>query len=696
MRFVRLLPCVLLLPSLISCASNSRAEETETWDVVVYGGTSAGVIAALEAKRLHKSVVVLEPSRHLGGLSSGGLGATDIGNKKAIGGQAREFYRRVARHYAKDESWKVERREDYRSSRLVAGEETMWTFEPRVAEKIFDDLAHEHGVPVERGARLRLDRNVVKRDGRIVEIELIDGRKFAGRFFIDATYEGDLLARAGVSYPVGRESHVTYDETLNGVQTANARFHQFRHAVDPYVTPGDPTSGLLPEIHPEPPGPDGSGDGGIQAYCFRMCLTDAPENRRAIEKPPGYDVQRYELLLRYFEAGFDREPWHIIRMPNRKSDINNNHGFSTDWIGGNVGYVEADYDERERIIAAHRDYQVGLIWCLQNEPRVPEKIRESMSQWGLPKDEFGDTGGWPHHLYIREARRMIGEYVMTQAECEGRRVAPDPIGLAAYTMDSHNVWRYVKDGRVWNEGDVQVGGFPPYPIALGAILPKREECVNLAVPVCVSSSHIAFGSIRMEPVFMVLGQSAAHVAAAAIDETCAAQDIDRESLIRRLRKVGQVLEWKATPPSGALDTEKLAGLVVDDRQATFTGTWTHSRSTPWFVGLGYRHDGADRKGSSTARFPIRVSESGEYELRYAYSAHANRAPSLTIRVSDARGTRSVAVDLRKTPPLDRAFVSLGAFHFESGKPGAVEVSNANTEGYVIVDAIQVVPGAKDR
>ncbi|MPZ21549.1 MAG: FAD-dependent oxidoreductase [Luteitalea sp.] len=535
---------------MLSCAvglacgatDSSRAE----YDLVVYGGTSAGVTAAIQAARMGKSVVLIEPGRHLGGLTSGGLGATDIGNKAAIGGIARELYRRIADYYAQDEAWVYQTRDEYESSRQSADDDTMWTFEPRVAEAVLREMIEEANVPVVYGERLDLQDGVTTDGTAITQITMEGGKTYSGRIFIDTTYEGDLLAGAGVSHFVGREANSTYNETLNGVQTESAVSHQFRFPVDPYVVSGDPTSGLLPYVHADPPGEEGAADKRVQAFNFRLCLTDVPENQIPFPKPDGYASESYELLFRYFEAGEDRIPWINTRMPNRKTDINNKEVFSSDFIGMSYDYPEADYATRERSFDAHRRYQMGLMWALANEPRVPEAIRNEVARWGLAKDEFVDTGGWPHQLYIREARRMIGDYVMSERNCRGTEVASTSVGLAAYTMDSHNVQRYVKDGKVLNEGDVQVGGFPPYPIALASIVPKADECRNLVVPVSLSASHIAFGSIRMEPVFMVLGQSAATIAAHAIDEDEAVQRIDTDALQKRLLKDGQILSWTET------------------------------------------------------------------------------------------------------------------------------------------------------
>ena len=351
------------------------------------------------------------------------------------------------------------------------------------------------------------------------------------------------MAVSGVSFTVGRESNQAYGETLNGVQKAQAVYHQFRDGVDPYAVPGDPSSGLLPGVHDEDPGEDGQADTHVQAYCFRMCLTDVEENRIPYPKPEGYDEKQYELLLRNFEAGEDGMPWLPGMMPNRKTDTNNRTGFSTDYIGMSDAYPEADYQTRAKIIQEHETYQKGLMWTLANHPRVPENIRTEIARWGLAKDEFTDNGNWPHQLYIREARRMTGEYVVTENDCRRLVIVEDPIGLGSYTMDSHNCQRYVTpEGWVKNEGDVEVSPGGAYLISYRAIVPKKQEIQNLLVPVCLSASHIAYGSIRMEPVFMILGQSAATAASLAIDEGTAVQDVDYDLLEKRLLEDKQVLD----------------------------------------------------------------------------------------------------------------------------------------------------------
>ncbi|HZO83806.1 MAG TPA: FAD-dependent oxidoreductase [Verrucomicrobiae bacterium] len=525
-------------------------------DICVFGGTSGGIAAAIQAARMGKTVVLLEPGKYLGGLTTGGLGATDIGNKAAVGGMSREFYRRIAKHYADDVSWKLEKREEFFSKRasgqskasdLTSADATMWTFEPHVATKVYKEMLQEARVPWHLNQQLAS----VKKDGlRITEIRVEDGQTHRAKIFIDATYEGDLMAKAGVSYHVGREANAKYGETLNGIRAETPK-HQFVVPVDPYVKPGDPSSGLLPFIQPGDGGKPGEGDHRVQTYNYRLCFTTNEANRLPVTPPPNYDPAKYELLGRYLEAlvAADKKPqlsqfWNPIWMPNHKTDINNNGGFSTDYIGASYDYPEASYARREEIARDHENYIRGFITYMATSPRVPENLRKQMQRWGPAKDEFPETGGWPNQLYVREARRMVGAIVMSEAHCRYKEVATDSVGLAAYNMDSHNCQRIVKNGRAENEGDVQVPPMKPYPISYRALIPKASECENLFVPVCLSASHIAYGSIRMEPVFMIMGQSAATAASVAIDDKVPVQKVGYEKLKERLRADKQVLEWK--------------------------------------------------------------------------------------------------------------------------------------------------------
>jgi hypothetical protein len=511
-----------------------------TYEIVVYGGTSAGVIAAVQSARMGNTVILIEPGKHLGGLTSGGLGKTDTGNKDVIGGVSREFYQRLKKYYDNPFAWKLEKSSDYPG--YSSNSDAIWGFEPHVAELIYLQMIEELNIPIVKEERLNLENGVMVKNKKIISIQMESGKQYLGKIFIDATYEGDLMAKAGVSYTIGREANTTYGETLNGVQLKKSVNHNLVDGVDPYVIPGDPSSGLLPGIHGENPGNEGEGDQRIQAYCFRMCLTDANENRLPFLKPAEYDEQRYELLFRNFEAGENGIPWLPGGMPNRKTDTNNRTGFSTDNIGKNYDYPEGNYEIRQNIIKDHEIYQKGLMWVLANHQRIPESIRNEISRWGLAKDEFVDNDNWPHQLYIRESRRMIGEYVITEMDCRRKVIVDDPVGLGSYNMDSHNTQRYVtQQGYAKNEGNIEVSPGGAYLISYRAIVPKKKEIQNLLVPVCLSASHIAYGSIRMEPVFMILAQSAATAAVLALKENCPVQEINYQKLREQLITDKQVL-----------------------------------------------------------------------------------------------------------------------------------------------------------
>ncbi len=538
---------VLLL--FISTGCKSKTETSRQADLVIYGGTSAAITAAVQAKKAGKTVIVVSPDKHLGGLSSGGLGFSDTGDKSVIGGLARDFYHRIFMHYQDSSAWRWQQHNEYGNQgqgtpAMDGTNRTMWIFEPHVAEKVFEDYVSQYDIDIERDEWLDRENGVQLKDNRIISITTLSGTTYQGKMFIDATYEGDLMAAAGVSYHVGREATSVYGEKWNGIQTGVLHHgHWFKSDISPYVVPGDSTSGLLYGVSADDPGTFGQGDNRIQAYCFRMCLSNHPENSVPFQKPEGYNAQDYALLGRVFASGWRETFQKFDPIPNKKTDTNNHGPFSTDFIGANYKYPDASYEERKEISKAHEHYQKGLMYFLANDPQVPSEVRDQMAKWGLAKDEFIDNGNWPHQLYIREARRMIGSYVMTEHDTFSERKITDPVGMGSYALDSHNVQRYVKsDGFVQNEGDIGVapkGG--PYQISYGSLVPKQGECANLLVPVCVSSSHIAFGSIRMEPVFMILGQSAAAAAVLALDANVDVQHVDYKDLEKILLAENQVL-----------------------------------------------------------------------------------------------------------------------------------------------------------
>jgi hypothetical protein len=505
-------------------------------DVCVYGGTAAGAIAAVAAKRLGKSVVLLNPANHLGGMTTGGLGETDFGKKQVIGGMSRQFYRDLGEYYGREEEWR---------------------FEPSAAANVLAGYVKHVNLPVHAPQFLQ----AVQRHGpRITSIRMLGGSTVKARIFIDATYEGDLMAQAGVAYTIGREPNSLYGETVNGVQIRDK--HQFSHPVDPFVRPGDPSSGTLPFVNHRDAAMQGSGDHRLQAYNFRICMTDDPKLRVPWQRPADFDPLQYELAKRWFNGDKDRyneqlggNPPHLLRKfdplsqqtadGHFKTDTNNHGAVSSDFIGANYGWPEADYATRERIFQAHYSYQMGLYWFLANDEGVPHRYREAYSRWGLAGDEFADSGHWPHQLYVREARRMVSDYVLSEHDTQHHRQPDDAVGIGSYNMDSHNCQRIVRivDGvaRVLNEGDVQLPPKAPYAISYRSIVPRADQCTNLLVPVCLSASHIAYGSIRMEPVFMVLGESAAIAASLAIDRDCDLQSLPYAALRQQLDRAEQQL-----------------------------------------------------------------------------------------------------------------------------------------------------------
>lgn len=620
-------------------------------DVCVYGGTPGGVMMAVQARRMGKSAVLVVFRKHVGGMTSGGLSAVDLGRGDSIGGIAKEFLARVGRQRG---------------------------FLPSKAEETFLAMLEEAKVPVYFEHRLK---DVQKEGNRIVAFTTENGNTFKAKIFGDATYEGDLLAKAGVSFHVGREANSVYKETLNGVQFRNE--HNFIKPVDPYKVPGDPKSGLLWGISADNPGLTGQGDKKVQTYNFRMFLSNAPD-RIPFPKPKNYDRDRYLLLLRYLKLN------PPIPLQLHAGDSNNQGGFSTDYIGANYAWPEGDYPTREKIFQDHVNYQQGLMWFWANDPEVPADMQAKVRAWGLTKGEFPETGGWPHELYVREGRRMISEYVMTEHHCRSAIVAEDSVGLASYNMDSHNCQRVVINGVVRNEGDVQVGCPKPYPVSYRSIVPKESECANLFVPVCLSSSHIAYGSIRMEPVFMILGQASGSAAAMAIDQGVSVQKVPYARLKERLLADKQLLEWTgpAAAPrgKGSIDPKTVTGIVLDNGEAKIEGDWLSSASIGPYVGDGYLHDNNADQGKKSVTYSPKIPKAGRYDVYLMWSASSNRASRVPIEIVHASGTDQVVVNQRKSGGWNKIFSGT----FAAGTSGRVTIRTTGADGHVIADAVRFV------
>ena len=683
----RLASSVLIAFSVVAALIVGEAQlqaDEAAYDVVVYGDSSGAVTAAVAAKRQGRSVVLVNPTHFLGGMSASGLGATDfLGQRATFGGIASEFYDAIAAEY---------------------GQAHVRSFEPHVGQQVFKKLVQDAGVTVVFNEKINRQTGVEMVGQRIVSITTLSGKTYRGRIFIDATYVGDLMAAAGVTYTVGREAESQYGESLAGVRRGDTdpRIHyrqgdkdHFIVDVDPYVIPGKPESGLLPHVHRIENLENGQGDRKIQAYNYRLCLTTDPDLRVPIENPDGYREIDHELLLRNFEAGDSRLPALVDRLAGSKSkvDWNNMHAIGSDYDGANWEYPEASYEKRRQIEAAHELYIRGFLWTLSNSPRVPAAIRNRVAGYGLAKDEFTDNGGWPYMIYIREARRMVADYVMTQADCEGKRIVADPVGLGSFGMDSHVVQLFVNEkGFVRHDGVIWHVPPKPYGISYRSIIPKIGECENLLAPICLSTSHVAHGSIRMEPVFMVLSQSAATAAGVALDKGISVQEVEYADLRKRLDAENQIVQFVdvSKRPKQLQKPINLSGIVVDDTDASKTGDWTASTYDAGFVGASYVHDGNAGKGNKVIRYEAKLPRDGGYEVRMSYTSRDNRATNVPVTIHHVEGRSVVKVNQRDRPGLNNGFHSLGTFSFASDKLAGVEISTSDTDGYVIADAVQWV------
>jgi hypothetical protein len=659
----------LLILLIFPHSGTFACDNDENYDVIVYGGTSAGVIAAYTARQMGKSVLLIEPGRRLGGLTTGGLGYTDIGNKYAIKGLSLDFYRKIGQHYGGFEQW---------------------VFEPHVAEDILLAYLKRANVTVWYQHRIVSAKKSNRKINSIVLEESAHpspatNKIVSAKMFIDCSYEGDLMAKAGVSYTVGREDNKQYSETYNGIQLRDK--HQFPDGIDPYRISGKQESGLVWGVSRNPLLPDGTGNKMVQTYNIRVCLTKNTVNMIPVSRPEDYRPERYELLLRLME----KKPIKSItdfmtvsQMPNSKTDINNNGPFSTDMIGMNWNYPEGSYIEREAIFKAHENYTKGLFYFVGHDLRVPLDIRNEMLQYGYPKDEYINTGHFATQMYVREARRLIGEYVMTQANCEGRETVSDGIGMAAYTMDSHNAERIVVNGMVKNEGDVQIGGFGPYPIAYRSLIPKAAECINLLVPVCLSASHIAYGSIRMEPVFMMLGQSAAVAACLAIDDRSTVQKVNVEKL-QLLLKTNPLAD--GSTPEILVDNDDTAAVTIK-------GNWKREVNSKGCYGPSAYVNENTVNAEDFVRFTPDIKKDGGYDI-YTYIAKLTGSSShITILINDGRQEKKMKIkteELVVKGQTEGEWVALGQYQLFAGNKGYVAITGQNADGSVLADAVLFIP-----
>ncbi|MES2706652.1 MAG: FAD-dependent oxidoreductase [Verrucomicrobiota bacterium] len=680
MRFpCRSLPRLLALVFSLTAAgagAASAARKIVDTDVCIYGATSGGVAAAAQAARHGLRVVLLDSGHHIGGMTTGGLGSTDKGNADSIGGISREFYQRIGNKYG-------------------TGVRT-WLFEPKVAAAVFTDLL--------AGAKVTpmLDEplTAVRKTGPLItEIETATGLVVRAGMFMDTTYEGDLLAAAGVSFKVGRESNAAYNETLNGVipPTAGASFSSL--PIDPYKTPGNPASGLLEGISPGAAAAGGTADDKVQAYNFRLCFTQAA-NRIPIAAPPNYKASDYELLGRFLAAktaagqpvdlgSFENGIFHNIAMPNGKSDWNANKGLSSDWIGHSHEWPTATPARRLEIAKEHENYIRGLFEFLRTDPRVPAGIRTEVNTWGLPPDEYITNANWSPQLYVREARRMIGSVVLTEAHGKGKVLAPQPVALGSYAMDSHFVQRFVVDGLPSNEGGFFVLPPSPWPIGLGALTPEPAECANLLATFALSATHVAFASARMEPVFMMTSHSAATAAAVALSKRSSIQDVPYAELAALLKSDGQILEW-----TGGATSE---GIVVEaEGPGGGPSSGWASGANPGFHGTSYLTDQNGGKGTRNCTFSPNLPAAGDYRVSLWWVSAGNRASNARVIINRSGGTENLTVDQRGDPDGNATpggWRVLGTYNFAAGNGPAVTLDNTGTDGFVIADAVRFEPAA---
>ncbi|HZV35186.1 MAG TPA: FAD-dependent oxidoreductase, partial [Verrucomicrobiae bacterium] len=659
----------LLILMAFSASAHAATNNLFQSDICVYGGTSGGVIAAVAAARLGKKVALVCVNNHPGGMTSSGLGVTDVGDFPAsIGGLAAEFYSRVGQAYGSNGP--------------------VYWFEPHVAEQTFLQMLNGAGVKLYTHMQLA---SVTMSNLVITQITMTDGTAFAAKEFIDASYEGDLMAQSQVTYTWGREGTNVYGESLAGVFVNSVQYD-----CDPYVVPGNQASGLLPLIQSNAPGTIGQGDQRMQTYNFRLCLTQTVTNQIPITPPTNYSEATYELLHRYinaYVASNGSVPLNRLidvqtLIPNNKTDINAYADVSTDFIGYNWAYPTNAAAGRQLIYQQHKDYIAGLLYYLATSTNVPLNVRTNMQSYGYAADEFQDNGGWPYDMYVREARRMISDYVMLQQDALGTRAATDPIALGNYTLDCHPDARLAVNGvAVW-EGAIGVSIPEPFPVSYRSIVPATGQCQNLFSTFCLSASHVGFASLRTEPVFMELSHAAGDAASFAIDDQVPVQQVSYQKLSAQLLADGQLLSWNAAQPIGT------NGIIL-----TVTNTSGLSYSSGWSVGANsggwplpngtYWHDGNSGKGTKFVRFTPSIPTNGYYDVYIWWVYASNRATNAPLRISSTSATNTVYINQQINCTNWVKIASSN--YFVAGTSGSVTVSNFNTTGYVVANAVRWQP-----
>lgn len=674
-----------LLASFFLAATYAHAA-TEA-DVIVYGATPGGFCAAIAAAREGVSVVLLEPTNHIGGVNTGGLCFSDSNQtvRSTVLGLFEEWHQSIEQDY--------QQRDVKLPYQVGTKDHTHWTYEPHIAMKITRAMLDEAGVKV---LTQRILKSVSKDGARLTKLNTSDG-EFVAKVFVDATYEGDLMAASGVSWTIGREGRAEFGEPLAGKQYSKRRMD---------ISGRDAEGKLLPLITTDDAGPEADGDNKVMVYSFRLCLTKDAANRVPFPAPANYDPARFEVVRRYFAK--EKRPillWDLYPLPGNKFDANNGiwKQFSMGLVGACNGWSEADEAGRAKSWEAHKQYTLELYHFLTTDAAVPENLRKEMSEFGLCKDEFDAYDHWSPQLYVREGRRMKGAYVVSQKDIMDQPEKQDAIVVSSFPIDSHDCQRVATPDGVINEGTIMPVRVPgrkhgyAYHVPYRAITPIDSECSNLLVPVALSCTHVAYSSIRVEPTWMILGQSAGIAAALSAKQNLAVQRLPYPALRERLLAQKQVLALPVLAdlppePKGAMsiDPKSLPGIVLDDSHAELRGVWSHSSNFKPHIGTGYVHDEKSSDGGSIAIFRFKPTKSGRHELRMAYSAHETRTTKLPLVIRSGAHETKLTVDQTVALPVGEAFRSIGSIELEAGSDSTITLSNTETEGFVIVDAFQVI------
>jgi len=659
---------------------NVRAGETNSADVVVYGSTPGGFCAAIAAAREGASVILLEPTGHIGGMNTGGLSFSDSNQmyRETLMGLFHEWHLRIQQDY--------EDRGITLPYDVNVKDQSNWSYEPHIAMQVTTQMLAEAGVQV---LTRRWLGSVNKIGARIESLVTTSNDTFVARTFVDGSYEGDLMAAAGVSWTIGREGTADFGESLAG-----KRYPKGLMNIDGVDGGGDP----LPLITTTNAGPTDAADDNIMTYSYRLSLTTSAANKIPMPAPDNYDPARFEVMRRYVQAGGSSIGFDRYSVPGGKVDGNNSIGrqFSLGLVGGGNGWATADESERTTLFEAYKQYTLEFLYFLSNDPVFSASQRASNAAWGLCADEFPDTDHFSPYLYVRESRRMQGMYVVSQSDIIGDPVKSDPIMISSFPIDSHDCQRIAyPDGGVRNEGTIfpvrQNGRGYPYQVPYRAILPVTNECDNLLVPVALSCTHVAISSLRIEATWMLLGQSAGIAAAMAADQDIAVQDLPYEDLKRRLIAQGQVLDLP-------LEFAPLTGIVLDDPDAELAGSWGTSTTITPYVGEGYRYTGAAgvfNDGSATATFRFTATTGGIYQLNMAYTPDPTRATNVPLTVASGPHVTHLSVDQTVARPAGSVLRSLGTVELATGADTVITIGTSNTTGFVILDAIQLVLATPD-